>query len=71
MSLLYPIRYSIVHIGGSGAQRSVFAHTLIHAAINSRQFKLALSLIAELKVSQQLSNFHCLRFVLVITNAVE
>ncbi|XP_065900373.1 tetratricopeptide repeat protein 38-like isoform X2 [Dysidea avara] len=50
VSLLYPIRYNIVHIGGSRAQRSVFSHTLIHAAINSRQFKLALSLIAELKM---------------------
>ena len=51
VSLLVPLRYDIVHVGGSAAQRQVFFLTMIQAAIKSGQLKLALSLIAEIKVS--------------------
>ncbi|XP_061631255.1 tetratricopeptide repeat protein 38 isoform X4 [Phyllopteryx taeniolatus] len=35
VELLYPLRYSMVHIGGSDAQRDVFNQLLIHAALKS------------------------------------
>ncbi|XP_061438455.1 tetratricopeptide repeat protein 38 isoform X2 [Rhineura floridana] len=34
VELLYPIRYQLVEIGGSNAQRDIFAQFLIHAALN-------------------------------------
>ena len=50
VTLLVPLRYDIVQLGGSWAQRQVFSITLIHAAIKGGKLKLAQSLIAELKV---------------------
>ncbi|NXY13922.1 TTC38 protein, partial [Atrichornis clamosus] len=35
VDLLYPIRYQLVQVGGSNAQRDVFSLLLIHAALNS------------------------------------
>ncbi|XP_018425895.1 PREDICTED: tetratricopeptide repeat protein 38 [Nanorana parkeri] len=35
IELTYPIRYQILDIGGSNAQRDLFSQVLIHAAINS------------------------------------
>ena len=49
------MRYDIVHMGGSAAQRQLFFLTMIQAAIKSDQLKLALSLITELKVSVDLA----------------
>lgn len=67
VSLLYPLRYNIIHLGGSRAQRYVIVVTLIHAAINSGQFKLALSLIAELKVNKGCNSaVKCIQFVDII-----
>jgi len=51
VTLLVPRRYDIVRLGGSWAQRQVFSTTFIQAAIKAGKLKLALSLIAELKVS--------------------
>ena len=48
--LMLPLKYDLVKLGGSWAQRQVFSVTLIHAAIRSNQLPLALALIAELKV---------------------
>ena len=50
LSLLLPLRYSLVDIGGSWAQRQVVALTAIQAAIKGKQHTTALALIAELKV---------------------
>ncbi|NXY87846.1 TTC38 protein, partial [Alcedo cyanopectus] len=36
VDLLYPIRYQLIQIGGSNAQRDVFSQLLIHAALNSK-----------------------------------
>ncbi|XP_053799322.1 tetratricopeptide repeat protein 38 isoform X1 [Vidua chalybeata] len=36
VDLLYPIRYELVQLGGSDAQRDVFSLLLIHAALNSK-----------------------------------
>ena len=47
---MLPLKYDLVKLGGSWAQRQVFSVTLIHAAIRSNQLPLALALIAELKV---------------------
>ncbi|TNN49564.1 Tetratricopeptide repeat protein 38 [Liparis tanakae] len=35
VQLLYPLRYRVVNIGGSDAQRDVFNQLLIHAAVKS------------------------------------
>nr|XP_057920111.1 tetratricopeptide repeat protein 38-like isoform X2 [Doryrhamphus excisus] len=35
VELMYPIRYRIVELGGSNAQRDVFYQLLIHAALKS------------------------------------
>eukprot|EP00731_Ephydatia_muelleri_P026046 Em0018g146a len=48
VSLMLPLKYDLVKLGGSWAQRQVFSVTLIHAAIRSNQLPLALALIAEL-----------------------
>jgi len=50
VTLLVPLRYDIVQLGGSWAQRQVFSITLIQAAIKAGKLKLAQSLITELKV---------------------
>ena len=50
ISLMLPLKYDLVKLGGSWAQRQVFSVTLIHAAIRSKQLPLALALIAELRV---------------------
>ncbi|NXP51542.1 TTC38 protein, partial [Heliornis fulica] len=50
VDLLYPIRYQIVQLGGSNAQRDVFSQLLIHAALNSKsraKQNLARSLLRE------------------------
>ncbi|XP_053109636.1 tetratricopeptide repeat protein 38 isoform X2 [Hemicordylus capensis] len=50
VELLYPIRYQIVEIGGSNAQRDVFSQLLIHAALNCKSKanqKLARCLLME------------------------
>ncbi len=47
VDLLHPIRYQIRRIGGSHAQRDVFAQTLIEAAIRCGRFALARALLAE------------------------
>lgn len=50
MELLYPLRYRIVDIGGSDAQRDVFNQLLIHSAIksdNTRHQKLGRCLLVE------------------------
>ncbi|NWI14590.1 TTC38 protein, partial [Crypturellus soui] len=36
VDLLYPIRYQLIQIGGSNAQRDVFSQLLIHAALNCK-----------------------------------
>ncbi|XP_034542176.1 tetratricopeptide repeat protein 38 [Notolabrus celidotus] len=50
VDLLYPLRYSIVNMGGSDAQRDVFNQLLIHAAVKSEdkhQQKLGRCLLLE------------------------
>ena len=47
VQLLLPIRYDIQAIGGSHAQRDLFAQILIDAALKSGQTPLARSLLAE------------------------
>ncbi|KAF7248254.1 Tetratricopeptide repeat protein 38, partial [Varanus komodoensis] len=50
VELLYPVRYRLVEIGGSNAQRDVFAQLLIHAALNCKSKanqKLARCLLIE------------------------
>ncbi|XP_072857003.2 tetratricopeptide repeat protein 38 isoform X2 [Pogona vitticeps] len=50
VELLYPLRYRIVEIGGSNAQRDVFAQLLVHAALKSKSKanqKLARCLLIE------------------------
>uniref|UniRef100_A0A8C0JB41 Tetratricopeptide repeat protein 38 n=1 Tax=Chelonoidis abingdonii TaxID=106734 RepID=A0A8C0JB41_CHEAB len=50
VELLYPIRYELLQIGGSNAQRDVFSQLLIHAALNCKSKvyeKLARCLLAE------------------------
>uniref|UniRef100_A0A8C6SYQ8 Tetratricopeptide repeat protein 38 n=1 Tax=Neogobius melanostomus TaxID=47308 RepID=A0A8C6SYQ8_9GOBI len=50
VELLYPLRYRIVDIGGSDAQRDIFNQLLIHAAIksdNTRHQKLGRCLLVE------------------------
>ena len=44
---LLPIRYDVVRIGGSHAQRDVFQQTLIEAALNAKRYPLARALLAE------------------------
>ncbi|XP_025946707.1 tetratricopeptide repeat protein 38 isoform X3 [Apteryx rowi] len=36
VDLLYPIRYQLIQIGGSNAQRDIFSQLLIHAALNCK-----------------------------------
>ncbi|XP_029455900.1 tetratricopeptide repeat protein 38 [Rhinatrema bivittatum] len=50
VELLYPVRYQILQIGGSNAQRDIFNQLLIHAALNSKSKhhqKLARCLLIE------------------------
>lgn len=50
VELLYPVRYDIIKIGGSNAQRDVFSQLLIHSALNSENKehqKIARCLLAE------------------------
>jgi hypothetical protein len=49
LSLLVPLRYKIINLGGSWAQRQVVTVTVIKAAIDAKRYKLALALIAEIK----------------------
>jgi len=58
ISLLYPIRYKLIEIGGSNAQRDVFNQLLIIAAIksdNERHRKLAEHLLIERKQLKDVS----------------
>ncbi|XP_048808490.1 tetratricopeptide repeat protein 38-like isoform X12 [Lagopus muta] len=36
VDLLYPIRYQLIQLGGSNAQRDIFSQLLIHAALNCK-----------------------------------
>ena len=47
VDLLMPVRYDILKIGGSHAQRDVFVQMLIEAALKDEQFTLARALLAE------------------------
>ena len=47
VDLLMPLRYDIIKIGGSHAQRDVFVQLLIEAALKAERFKLARALLAE------------------------
>ncbi len=47
VDLLLPIRYSVVEIGGSHAQRDVFHQLLIQAARRAGRYKLARALLLE------------------------
>lgn len=47
VDLLAPIRYQVYRIGGSHAQRDVFAQMLVHAAISDGRHDLARALIGE------------------------
>ena len=47
VDLLLPIRYGIVRIGGSHAQRDVFQQTLIDAALKAGRNQVARALLAE------------------------
>ena len=49
LSILLPLRYDWIRIGGSWAQRQVLFVTVIEAAIQDKNHKLALQLISELK----------------------
>ena len=51
---MLPLRYDILSFGGSWAQRQVFSITMIQAAVKSNKISLALALVAELKVSNQI-----------------
>lgn len=54
--LLYPLRYKLLSVGGSNAQRDVFNLLLIHAALKSstqHHFRMARSLIAERKALRE------------------
>ena len=57
---MLPLRYDLIRLGGSWAQRQVFNVTMIQAAIKANKPSLAFSILAELKVSDQL-------FVSIIT----
>jgi len=47
LSLMLPLRYHVRAIGGSHAQRDIFAQMLIEAALNSGSFPLARALLHE------------------------
>ena len=47
---MLPLRYDLIQLGGSWAQRQVFNVTMIQAAIKANKPKLAISILAELKV---------------------
>ena len=47
---MLPLRYDLIRLGGSWAQRQVFNVTMIQAAIKANKPSLALSILAELKV---------------------
>lgn len=51
LQIMLPLRYDLIQLGGSWAQRQVFNVTMIQAAIKANKPKLALSILAELKVS--------------------
>jgi len=44
---LLPVRYSVGHLGGSNAQRDVFAQTIIDCALRAKDFNQAQALLAE------------------------
>ena len=47
VDLLHPVRYDIQRIGGSHAQRDLFAQLLIDAAVKAQRIPLARALLAE------------------------
>ena len=50
LQIMLPLRYDLIQLGGSWAQRQVFNVTMIQAAIKANKPKLAISILAELKV---------------------
>lgn len=48
---MLPLRYDFLCFGGSWTQRQVFNVTMIQAAVKADKLTLALSLVAELKVT--------------------
>ena len=54
---LLPIRYDVVRIGGSHAQRDVFHQTLIEAALKDKRYPLARALLAE-RVAERADSAH-------------
>ncbi|XP_078355848.1 tetratricopeptide repeat protein 38-like [Oculina patagonica] len=56
VEILKPLRYKIVKIGGSNAQRDIFNLSLIHAALNSprkQHHQLVRSLLTERKAMKE------------------
>ena len=47
VDLMLPVRYDVEKIGGSRAQRDIFAETLIYTTLRAKRFALARSLLAE------------------------
>ncbi|XP_048732566.2 tetratricopeptide repeat protein 38-like isoform X2 [Ostrea edulis] len=60
VEILYPLRYDVIRIGGSHAQRDVFNHILIHATLkssNAKHHRLGRMLLSERKVSKTCDNW--------------
>lgn len=55
LQLMLPLRYDFLSFGGSWTQRQVFCITIIYAAVKADKLPLALSLVAELKVTEIIS----------------
>ena len=51
LQIMLPLRYDLIRLGGSWAQRQVFNVTMIQAAIKANKPSVALALVTELKVS--------------------
>ncbi|CAN0519810.1 unnamed protein product, partial [Laminaria digitata] len=47
LARLLPVRYGIGHLGGSNAQRDVFAQTVVDCALRAKDFNQARALLAE------------------------
>jgi hypothetical protein len=64
--LLLPVRYGIRRLGGSHAQRDVFARMLIESAIRSGRLKLARALLAERGAAKPNSTWTARRYAHVL-----
>jgi tetratricopeptide (TPR) repeat protein len=62
VDLLQPIRYALRRIGGSHAQRDLFARMLIESAIRARRLPLARALLAERTAQKPNSRWSWTRF---------